>query len=77
VIGTNAGGIPEALQDGETGILIDKPEIEFCTSALKSLVQNRERSQAMAEKGREFVLKNYSYQRTIQLQKELYQSLIN
>jgi len=76
-IGTNADGIPEVLKDGESGILISTPSAERCYKALSQIVDNRDHSRNVAKHGRAFVLENFSYDRTIELQKELYQKLIH
>jgi len=38
VIGSNAGGIPDLIRDGETGLLVSPGSVEDLTGAIESLL---------------------------------------
>jgi phosphatidylinositol alpha-1,6-mannosyltransferase len=52
-VGSNAGGIPDAVIDGKTGILVDPDAPEQVASALLFLLQNKNVRYEMGRAGRE------------------------
>ncbi|MFL5584642.1 MAG: N-acetyl-alpha-D-glucosaminyl L-malate synthase BshA [Gemmatimonadaceae bacterium] len=48
VIGSDAGGLPEVIRDGETGILCTVGDVPGMTAAALSILENRERWSAMS-----------------------------
>jgi len=48
VIGTNAGGLPEVVRDGETGFLLDVGDIDAMAAAALGLLRDRDRWRAMS-----------------------------
>jgi glycosyltransferase involved in cell wall biosynthesis len=50
-VGTRAGGIPDAIVDGETGILVDSESPEKLAQALAFLYHHPEQRQRMGEEG--------------------------
>ena len=61
VIATNVGGIPELMEDGKTGFLIEKNNPEELFEKLSILLNNLEKSKEMGNKGREFVKNNFNW----------------
>lgn len=61
-IGSNAGGIPDAVVDGETGILVEPESPEKLAEALMSLYQNPEKRKEMGEAGRQRARSQFSPQ---------------
>jgi glycosyltransferase involved in cell wall biosynthesis len=57
VIASRVGGIPELVEDGETGILVDPDDPAQLANALVELLRERDRSAAMGRKGRERIQK--------------------
>jgi N-acetyl-alpha-D-glucosaminyl L-malate synthase BshA len=51
VIGTNAGGLPEVVRDGETGILCDPGDVQRMAEASVEILSDRERWQGMSDLG--------------------------
>jgi L-malate glycosyltransferase len=49
VIGTNAGGLPEVVRDGETGILRDVGDIEGMSAAAVDILSSPEKWKAMSD----------------------------
>jgi glycosyltransferase involved in cell wall biosynthesis len=52
VVCTNAGGNPELVIDGATGILIEPGDVDALVASLVSLAENRDRSEAMGQAGK-------------------------
>jgi glycosyltransferase involved in cell wall biosynthesis len=52
VVATDVGGIPEAVADGETGIVVPPRDTAAAARALATLAANPARAQAMGERGR-------------------------
>ena len=60
VIGSKTGGIPEAVADGETGILVAPDE---AASAIERLLDAKSLRRALGERGRERVLRDFTQAR--------------
>jgi glycosyltransferase involved in cell wall biosynthesis len=62
VIGCQAGGAPEIIVDGETGLLVPPPEnVEVLTEAILTLLENRDLASSMGARGRELALGRFSW----------------
>jgi glycosyltransferase involved in cell wall biosynthesis len=53
VVGSNVGGIPEAIEDGVTGVLVPPENAEALASTLSGLLGDRVRLEAMGSAARE------------------------
>ncbi len=51
VIGTHAGGIPQAIQDGITGLLVEPKNIPALAEAIEKLHNDRQLAEAMGKAG--------------------------
>ncbi len=60
VIGGRSGGIPDAVLDGETGILVDPTNVDEIASAIIKLLTDEELAKEMGRKGRERVLREFT-----------------
>ncbi len=60
VVATRVGGIPELVQDGETGILVRPHDPAGLASALVALLQDAPRRQAMGVRARQRALAHHS-----------------
>jgi len=54
------GGIPELMEDGETGFLIEKGNSTELFEKLSLLLNNPEKSKEMGKKGRNVVRDNFN-----------------
>lgn len=61
VIGSRTGGIPDAIIEGETGLLVDEDNVNQLVDALILLLQNEELAVRMGAKGRERVLREATW----------------
>ncbi len=60
VIGTKVGGIPEAVYDGDTGILVPPRNPSALASAILALAGDRARMEKMGSAGRELYEKQFT-----------------
>jgi phosphatidyl-myo-inositol dimannoside synthase len=63
-VGTRSGGIPEAVVDGVTGLLVDEGSVEQLTDALLRLISDQSLRRKMGEAARKRVLKKFTWQVT-------------
>lgn len=66
VIGGRSGGIPDAVLDGETGLLVDPNNIDEIASAIIKLLTDEKLAKEMGMKGRERVLKEFTVDKAVQ-----------
>lgn len=59
VIVTNVGGFPEVVQKGNTGLIIEKENVEEIASSIERLMNDENRRDSMSKVGRQFVVDNY------------------
>lgn len=62
VIATKVGGIPEVIDDGKNGLLIQPRSPSELTTAIDKLANNKELRSSLADQGRQSVVKSYSWQ---------------
>ena len=63
-VGTRSGGIPEAVVDGVTGILVEEADIPGLASALGKILEDTELRQRLGENARSHVLAQFTWERT-------------
>jgi len=63
VVASKVGGIPELIDDGVTGILIEPNNPEQLASAITELLQNPDKAKAMGNKAREKIMRDFSIQK--------------
>ncbi|MEO7958300.1 MAG: glycosyltransferase family 4 protein [Fibrobacteria bacterium] len=61
VVGGRAGGVPDAVADGETGLLVDPENTESLKAALVELLRNRERAREMGRRARRRVQASFTW----------------
>jgi N-acetyl-alpha-D-glucosaminyl L-malate synthase BshA len=76
VVATRAGGIPEVVEDGVSGLLAPVDEPETYAELLRSLLLDRERARAMGERARRQVLERFSRERVVGLYEALYRRIL-
>jgi N-acetyl-alpha-D-glucosaminyl L-malate synthase BshA len=74
VVGTNAGGVPEVVRDGETGILCGVGDIEGMARASLSILTDRDRWKAMSELGEKDARARFSLDEIVSKYERLYQT---
>jgi len=61
VIATNVGGIPELIQDGKTGFLVEKGDHNDLIGKIRVLVNNEDKRKYMGTIGRIFTETNFKW----------------
>ncbi|MBE2200914.1 MAG: glycosyltransferase family 4 protein [Anaerolinea sp.] len=65
VVATNLSGVPELVQDGQTGVLVPPADVEALALALQGVYEAPEAAFATAVAGRELVLKAFHLQHNV------------
>lgn len=77
VIGARAGGIAEAVTDGETGLLVPPGDPGAIVSAVKRLHDDPELAAKVGENGRAIVVKRFGWERVAQETLEAYSDALS
>jgi glycosyltransferase involved in cell wall biosynthesis len=72
VIGTRVGGIPELINDGETGFLVERGDIPSMAEKILHLLKDPGQRTKMGNKGRERVEAKFDHRRNVSKLIELY-----
>jgi glycogen synthase len=76
VVATPAGGLPEIVADGCTGLVVDKFDAEVLAGAMVSLLGSPERMEKFGRAARERAQRMFGLDRCVQSYVDLYQRLI-
>jgi len=76
VVASNVGGIPEAVEDGKTGILVPPQDYHALAKAISFLLDNPEKTEVMGRAGRERAKKMFSEEGMIENICSLYEELL-
>jgi glycosyltransferase involved in cell wall biosynthesis len=60
VVASRVGGIPELVEDGKTGVLVEPEDSEALRKALLPLIENHKKRDRMAHFGEERVMKKFN-----------------
>jgi glycosyltransferase involved in cell wall biosynthesis len=76
VVATNVGGIPEAVEDGSTGILVKPESIQELAGALKTLIYDQRKRNDMGLCGKKRVAACFEITRQNRKLADMYEDLI-
>jgi len=76
VIATNVGGIPELVINNETGILVPPNDPSKLADAINLLLENKEKSNELANQGFNFVIKNMTWDVVLPKYVKFYENLL-
>jgi L-malate glycosyltransferase len=76
VIATRIGGLPEVINDGETGFLSDVGDVEKMTADTLRLLADEKMRRAFGEKGRELAVQRYSTSKIIPQYIAFYEKIV-
>lgn len=65
VVATRHGGIPDVIEDGVNGFLVDEKDVEAMAACMIQLLEDIEPAYEMGKRGRERVLEHYQLSRYI------------
>ncbi len=76
IIATRVGGIPEAIKDGETGILVSPRDYHALTKGLLELLNDPEKRKEMGKKGKQRALQHFNVERMVKEYSNIYDECI-
>lgn len=77
VVVSAVGGLPEVVEDGETGFIVPPGRVEELTKAIHIILDDKEQASEMGKRGRELVKTQFSWGKIGNRIAKLYNSLIN
>lgn len=75
VVASNVGGLPEVIDDGETGVLVPPKDVHAIIAALDRLIEQEDLRKKLGENGRKKVEQVYNWDHNAQQMIDLYRSL--
>ncbi len=63
VVAARVGGIPEAVEEGKSGLLVAERDVGGLMSAIETLICGGERARRMGEYGRSIILRKFTWQK--------------
>lgn len=77
VVGTNVNAIPEVVEDGANGLVVEPRNAQKLAFALIELLQDEQRRKRFGEKSRSIVLEKFTLDIFAQKTEEVYLNLLN
>lgn len=77
VVATRVGGIPEAVQPGVSGILIEKGNIRALTEAIAQVAFDPAKRGVMGQAGRQIVEQRFTWRKNAEKTIEVYREVLN
>ena len=62
IIGTDVGGIPDIIKDGETGLLVQQKDPEAISEAVKKLAENSGLRETLVKNAKNHIEKSFSWE---------------
>ncbi|WP_028484060.1 glycosyltransferase family 4 protein [Thioalkalivibrio sp. ALE17] len=75
VVTTDVPGCRDAIEDGETGVLVPVRDVPALADALQALVEDPERRQAMGRAGRALAEREFAIEKVVDAHLEIYRRL--
>ncbi|MDA1000647.1 MAG: glycosyltransferase family 4 protein [bacterium] len=76
VVGTDIGGVPEAILPGGAGVVVPPGDPEALAAAIEEMLADPERRRRMGESGKKYVTENHSLTRMIEETERLYNEVL-
>ena len=76
VVATNVGGLPEVVLDGKTGLLCPSKNPQALANQISKLIEDSDLRKKMGKEARKFVVKNYNWEKNVDLMMTHYQSIM-
>ena len=77
VVATRIGGIPEVVEDGVTGLLVQPGDPKTLANGILEMLSDKERSLEMGRRGREVVSKHFTLESMVAEMEKVYLALLN
>lgn len=75
VVATNAGGVPEIIQDGKNGLLTSPEDVTEMIEKVKDLCTNSDKRESLSKQARMYVVEKFAPEVTLGTLLEIYTSL--
>jgi phosphatidyl-myo-inositol dimannoside synthase len=75
VVASDAGGLPEVVEDGVTGLIVPRGDSNALAQAIGALLADPQRRRQMGQAGRQRALRLFDWDRTAQQLEELYREV--
>lgn len=77
VVGANAGGVPEEIEDGETGLLYEMGNYHDMANKIGELIENKDKAKKMGESGHKRVIHVFDKKKLCKRIENVYVDLLN
>lgn len=77
VVATNVGGIPELIEHGKNGLLVDPNNSEQLVNSVNELLENETKAANIAHAAHSFVIKNLTWEVLLPRYVKFYEDLLN
>jgi len=76
IVAVSAGGVPEIVQDGVTGLLVPPADPKRLAAAIVRLLRQRETARALGNAGRNLVCRNFSVAKMVEGNLQVYRDVL-
>jgi glycosyltransferase involved in cell wall biosynthesis len=76
IVASRSGGLPEIVEEGRTGLLVEKGNAEQLATAIRSLADSPDAAQAMGERAKAIQLADYTVPRMAERIEAVYASVL-
>jgi glycosyltransferase involved in cell wall biosynthesis len=76
VVATKVGGIPEVVQDGKTGILVEARDAKALSQAMVRILRDSKLREAMSQQAKAWIAGNFSFELMLEKFNALYEALL-
>jgi len=76
VLATRVGGIPEIVEDGRVGILVEPGSVEQLADGIRNLIRDDKRLFQMGEEARQMVIDKFSWDKAVTTLLQYYREIL-
>lgn len=76
IIATRIGGIPEAVEHNQSGLLVPAKDVSALANAIEFMVKNADSAKEMGERGREIIKNKFNWQANAENMLQVYREII-
>ena len=77
VIGTRVGGVPEVIDEGKTGLLVEYGDSDGLAKAIIRLLGDEQRRKEMGKAARERVRNNFTWPKIVDQLEKVYKEVLS
>jgi len=76
-VSTAVGGVPDLIESGKEGLIVQPGDVQGLSNAMASLLRNREARRSLGMAAARRARKNYDVPKMVQAYEELYENLVD